>query len=194
MWVSCGILVGQTRGSFLWVKLVDHYRGSNSCVILVSQTRASFSWVILVIQTRGSFSWVKLVGHSRGSNSWVILVGRSRGSFLWVKLVDHSRGSNSWVILVGHSRGSFSWVKLVSHSGVSNSWVILAHSLPLVILVPQTPGTLRSQNCPKLSVRLWILITFSENWNIYNLLYGFLFFLHSTIFLFPPRILEFYPP
>ena len=141
----------------------------------------SNSWVILLGQTRGSFSWVKLVGHSRGSFSRVILVGQTCGSFSWVKLV-------------GDSRGSFSWVKLVSHSGVSNSWVILAHSLPLVILVPQTPGTLRSQNCPKISVRLWILITFSENWNIYNLLYGFLFFLHSTIFLFSPRILEFYPP
>ena len=55
-------LVGQTRASFSWVKLVGHSRGSNS-------------WVILLGQTRGSFSWVKRVGHSPGSNSWVILVG-----------------------------------------------------------------------------------------------------------------------
>ena len=58
----CVGLVGQTRASFSWVKLVGHSPGSNS-------------WVILLGQTRGSFSWVKLVGHSFGSNSWVILVG-----------------------------------------------------------------------------------------------------------------------
>ena len=56
------ILVGETRGSFSWVKPVGHSRGSNL-------------WVILVGQTRGVFSWVTLVGHSCGSNSWVILVG-----------------------------------------------------------------------------------------------------------------------
>ena len=56
------ILVGETRGSFSWVKPVGHSRGSNL-------------WVILVGQTRGAFSWVTLVGHSCGSNPWVILVG-----------------------------------------------------------------------------------------------------------------------
>ena len=110
-----------------------------------------------------------------------ILVGQTRESNSWVKFVGHSRWSFSWVILVGHSCGSNSWLFLVIHY----HWSFLC----LVLL-----GTLKSQNYPTILFRLWILVTFSKNSNIYNLLHAFLFSLHSNIFLVSSRILEFYPP
>ena len=128
----------------------------------------------------GSFWWVILVGQTRGSFWWVILVGQTSGLNLWVKLASHSRGSNSRVILAGHSRGSNSWSFLVIHC----HWSFLCLELL---------GTLRCQNCPKMLVRLWILVPFSKNSNIYDLLNAFLFFLHSSIF-FSSGIMEFYPP
>ena len=86
---------------------------------------------------------------------------------------------------MGHSRGSFSWVKLV---------VILGHSCPLVILMPRAPGYSEIAKIPENLVKLWLLVTFSKNSNIYNLLYAFLFFLHSSSFRFSSGILKFYPP
>ena len=106
---------------------------------------------------------VGLVGHSRGSFSRLKLVGHPRGPFSWVKLVGQTRGSFSYVKLVGHSRGSISWVKLVSHSRGSNSWVkFLVIYCHWSFLCLELLGTLRSQNCPIILVRLWILITFSD--------------------------------
>ena len=118
------------------------------------------------------------------------LVGHSRGSFSWVVLVGHSCGSNSWVILVAHSGGSNSWVKHVGHS----CWSFLVIHYHWSFLCLELLGTPRSQNCPTILVRLWILVTFSKIFNIYNLPYGFLFFLYSNIFLLSSWILEFYPP
>ena len=118
------------------------------------------------------------------------LGGHSRGSLSWFILMSHSRGSNLWVILVGHSRWSFSRVKPV----IQARWSFLFIHCHWLLLFLKLLGTLRSQNCPTISVRLWKLVTFSEIFNIYNLLYAFLFFLYSNNFLFSSGILEFYPP
>ena len=85
-----------------------------------------------------------------------------------VGFVGHSRGSNSWSFLIIHCHWSFVCLELL--------------------------GTLRSQNCPTILVRLWVLVTLSENPNIYNFLYAFLFLPYSNLFLFSFGILEFYPP
>ena len=114
--------------------------------------------------SRGSFSWIIILGQARRSNSKVILVGQTGGSNWWVVLVGQTCGS----FLVIHYRWSFLCLELLD--------------------------TLRSQNCQTILIRLWILVTFSEISNIYNLLYAFLFFLYSNLFLFSSRLLELYPP
>ena len=61
------------------VGLMRHSCWSNTWVILVGQTRRSFSWIKLVGYSAGSNSWGVLVGHTRGPFLWVKLVGYSRG-------------------------------------------------------------------------------------------------------------------
>ena len=67
--------MGQTRGPDLWVKLV---------CILVGQTRGSFSWIKLVVQTRGSYSWVKLLVKLAGDSWSPIAIGHSCALSFWV--------------------------------------------------------------------------------------------------------------
>ena len=118
--------------------------------------------------------WVIFVGHCHGSNSWVILVGKTCGSFSWVKLV-------------GQTCGWFSLVKLV----VQTRWSFLVINCHWPFLCLGILGTLTSQNCPTILVRLWALRNFSGNSNIYNLLYA----LFPTFqYFFSSGILEFYPP